>query len=234
MVGRESELALIERCWQNAAAGHGQVVVMRGEGGVGKSRITNFFCERLKQQPHQRVQFQCSSYHTNSALHPVIAQIEQAANFSPEDNNEQKCAKLAALFGFPEAERGTGVPLIASLLSIPYESLYPGLTPEPGRHREKTLTAMLDRIHRLAGEEPLLCIVEDVHWIDPSTLELLRRMVGGVDRRAVLLLVTCRPNSRHRGRRARTSATFVSSASANSASGKSSPVSPPARDFPPR
>jgi class 3 adenylate cyclase len=193
MVGREPELALIDRRWQRACAGHGQVVVIRGEGGIGKSRITQFFWERLKRQPHQRLQLQCSSYHANSALHPVIAQIEQSADFSPGDGNEQKCAKLEALFRFSEAGRETGVPLIASLLSIPYENLYPKLMLEPGRQRERTLAAMLDRIHRLAGEAPLLCIVEDVHWIDPSTLELLHKMVSGVAKRAVLLLVTCRP-----------------------------------------
>jgi class 3 adenylate cyclase/predicted ATPase len=193
LVGREPELALIDRSWQRASAGNGQVVLLRGEPGIGKSRITQFFCERLKGQPHQLLQYQCSSYHANSALHPVIAQIEQAAKFSPDDSNEQKCEKLDALFGFSDVERETGVPLIASLLSIPCESLYPKLMLEPGRQREKTLAVLLDRLHTRAGEAPLLCIVEDVHWIDPSTLDFLHMMVGDVHKLAVLLIVTCRP-----------------------------------------
>lgn len=193
IVGRQPELSLLERSWELASARHGQVVVIRGEGGIGKSRITQILWERLKHQSRQRLQFQCSPYHANSALHPVIAHIEHAAKFSPEDSHDQQCAKLEALFKFPDLERVTGVPLVASLLSIPYENSYPKLMLEPSRQREMTLAAMLDRIHRLADAAPVLCIVEDVHWIDPSTLELLRTMVGGVDKRAVLLLVTCRP-----------------------------------------
>ena len=193
MVGREPELALIDRSWQRAAAGNGQVVLIRGEAGIGKSRITQFFCERLKGQSHQRLQFQCSSYHANSALHPVIAQIEQAAKLLPDDSNEQKCAKLDVLFKFPEIERDTSVPLIASLLSISCEGLYPKLVLEPGRQRERTLAVLLDRLHVMAGEVPLLCILEDVHWIDPSTLDFLQMMVSAADKLAMLLIVTCRP-----------------------------------------
>jgi len=193
MVGRQFELSLIDRSWDLASTGEGRVVVIRGEGGIGKSRITQLLWERLKDHSHHRVRFQCSPYHANSALHPVIANIEHAAKFSPEDSHEQRCKKLETLFDLPAAERETSIPLIASLLSIPYEGLYPKLMLEPGLQRERTLAAMLDRIHRLAEEAPLLCIVEDVHWIDPSTLELLHKLVSGVAKRAVLLLVTCRP-----------------------------------------
>ena len=193
MVGREPELALLDSSWQHASAGKGQVVLIRGEAGIGKSRITQVFCEGLKGQRHQRLQYQCSPYHANSALHPVIAHIEQAAKFSSDETNEQKCKKLETLFRFSDAERETGVPLIASLLSIPCGSLYPKLMLEPGRQRESTLRILLDRLHVMAGKAPLVCVIEDVHWIDPSTLDLLHMIVSGVDKFALLLIVTFRP-----------------------------------------
>ena len=193
MVGRERELAMIDRCWQRASAGHGQVVLIRGEPGIGKSRITQFFCDSLKGQPHQRLQYQCSPYHANSALHPVIAHIEQAAKFAADDSDERKCKKLGALFRFSDVERETGLLLIASLLSIPCGSLDSTLMLDASRQREQTMGLLLSRLPALARKAPLLCVVEDVHWIDPSTLDLLHKMVSGVDKLAVLLLVTCRP-----------------------------------------
>ncbi len=193
MVGREPELSVLDRCWELACAGRGRTVVIRGDGGIGKSRMTQIFWERLAGRPGQRLQFQCSSYHANSALRPVIAHIEQAARFSPSDSDDDKCRRIERLFGFDEIERETGVPLIASMLSVPYEGLYPKLAMEPGRQRERTLALLMDRIHRLASRTPLLCVVEDAHWIDPSTLEVLHKMVGIADRHAILMLVTCRP-----------------------------------------
>ncbi len=193
MVGRGTELTLIDRCWQRALAGNGNVVVIRGEAGIGKSRITQFFCERLKSRRHRRLRYQCSPYHSASALHPVIAQIEQAAKFSTGDGNEEKCRKLAALLRVPDAERETGIQLMASLLAIPCDDLYPPLRLEPARQREKTQDILLHQLHALARETPLVCIVEDVHWIDPSTLELLHRLVDEVAKLPVLLILTCRP-----------------------------------------
>ncbi len=193
MVGRDRELALIDACWQRASEGNGQVVLIRGEPGIGKSRITQFFRDSLKGRRHQCLQYQCSPYHANSALHPVIAHIEQAAKFSADDSDEQKCAKLDALFRFSDVERNTGLPLIGSLLSIPCGNLDPNSMAEPSRQREKTMSVLLSRLPALAGKAPLLCLVEDVHWIDPSTLDLLHKMVSVVDKLAVLLLVTCRP-----------------------------------------
>ena len=193
MVGREPELARIDSRWQLASAGSCQVVLMRGEAGIGKSRITQAFCDGLKGQQHHRLQYQCSPYHVNSALHPVITQIEQAAKLSADESNEQKCKKLETLFRFPDAERETGIPLIASLLSIPCGSLYPKLMLEPGRQREQTLRILLDRLHAMASKTPLVCIVEDVHWIDPSTLDFLNMIISDVDKLAVLLIVTFRP-----------------------------------------
>jgi class 3 adenylate cyclase len=193
MVGRETELALIDSRWRRASAGNGQVVLIRGEAGIGKSRVMQFFCERLKGQPHLRLQYQCSPYHANSALYPVIAHIEQAAKFSSDESNEQKCKKLDALFRFPDVERETGVSLIAALMSIPCGSTHPSLMLEPGPQREKTLGILMDRLHALASKAPLVCIVEDVHWIDPSTLDLLHMIVSEADKLAILLIVTCRP-----------------------------------------
>ena len=174
MVGRGTELALVDRCWRHASAGNGRVVLLRGEAGVGKSRITQAFCASLSGQPHQRLQYQCSPYHVNSALHPVIAHIEQVAKFSARESDEQKCAKLAELFDVPEAERAKCIPLIASLLSIRSDGLYPRAALEPSRQREQTLAILKARLHAMARKAPLVCIVEDAHWIDPSTSSLAR------------------------------------------------------------
>ncbi|MGH8851562.1 MAG: AAA family ATPase, partial [Casimicrobiaceae bacterium] len=193
MIGRGAELELIDRCWQRAAAGSGCVVVIRGEAGIGKSRITQSFCERLAGQTHRRLRYQCSPYHSASALHPVIAQIEQAAKFSPGDGDKQKCRKLAALFRWSDPERDLGLALIASLLSIPCADLHPSLELDASRQREKTQDVLLRELHAVAREAPLVCVVEDVHWIDPSTLELLQRLVGDVSQLPVLLILTCRP-----------------------------------------
>ncbi|MGH8712548.1 MAG: AAA family ATPase, partial [Casimicrobiaceae bacterium] len=193
MVGRETELELIDRCWQRAAAGRGCAVLLRGEAGIGKSRLTQFFCERIGDQRHRRLRYQCSPYHSASALHPVIAQLEHAAKFAAADGNEEKCRKLAALLRVPDAERDTAIPLLAALLSIPCEDLYPKLGLEPSRQREKTQDLLLAQLHALSREAPLVCVVEDVHWIDPSTLELLHRLVGEAAELPVLLILTCRP-----------------------------------------
>jgi class 3 adenylate cyclase/tetratricopeptide (TPR) repeat protein len=193
MIGREQELELLQRCWRRATAGEGQVVVIRGEPGIGKSRITQCFYESIENEPHRRLYFQCSPYHVDSALHPVISQIEHAAKLSSGDDAETKHRKLEALLGLREGDRGEALSLIASLLSIPADGKRPKLALDPQEQRKKTLAVLLARLEAMTREAPLVCIVEDLHWIDPSTLDLLRMVVDRASRLRLLLIITSRP-----------------------------------------
>jgi predicted ATPase/class 3 adenylate cyclase len=192
LVGREEELDLLLRRWQQAKSGSGRTVVFSGEPGIGKSRITAAFQERLQAEPHTRLRFFCSPYHQNSALHPVITQLERAAAFERDDTPAMKLDKLAALLALaspPEED----VALLAELLAIPTAGRYQPLNLTPPRRKEMTFEALLRQIERLGRQRPVLLIYEDVHWIDPSSRELLDLTVERVPRLPVLLLVTSRP-----------------------------------------
>jgi class 3 adenylate cyclase/tetratricopeptide (TPR) repeat protein len=193
MIGREREIELLEGCWRRATAGEGQVVLIRGEPGIGKSRIIQSFYERISNEPHRRLYFQCSPYHVDSALHPVISQIEHTAKLAPEDDAATKRAKIDALFELAQVDRSMAMPLIAGLLSIPADPSQPKLALDPMEQRKKTLEVLTARLETLAREAPLVCVMEDAHWIDPSTLELLRIVAERARSLRLLLIVTSRP-----------------------------------------
>jgi class 3 adenylate cyclase/tetratricopeptide (TPR) repeat protein len=191
LVGREEELDLLLRRWQRAAAGEGQVVLLSGEPGIGKSRLTAALREQLEGEPHTRLRYFCSPHHQDSALHPFIAQLERAAGFAHDDTPEQKLGKLAALVA-PGARDRDEVTLIADLLSLlPSAAAELDLTPQ--RQREKLLAALLHQLEALAGQQPVLMVVEDLHWIDPSSRELLDLMIERAARLPMLLILTFRP-----------------------------------------
>jgi predicted ATPase/class 3 adenylate cyclase len=192
LVGREEELDLLLRRWQRARSGEGQAVLLSGEPGIGKSRLTVALQERLQDEPLTLLRYFCAPRHTDSAFYSVIAQLERAAGFDRQASPETKLDKLASLLGSsPRPE--WDIQLLADLLSVPTGDRYPPLNWSPHRKKEKTLEALLRRLALLARREPVLMIFEDVHWIDPSSRELLDLMVEQVQGLTVLLLVTFRP-----------------------------------------
>jgi class 3 adenylate cyclase len=189
LVGREEELDLLLRRWQRATAGDGQVVLLSGEPGIGKSRLTAALRERLEGEPHTRLRYFCSPHHQDSALYPFIAQLERAAGFAHDDTPEQKLDKLAALIA-PGARDRDEVTLIADLLSLPSGAAELDLSPQ--RRREK-LFAGLYQFEAVTRQQPVLMVVEDLHWVDPSSRELLDLTVERAASLPVLLILTFRP-----------------------------------------
>jgi hypothetical protein len=189
LVGRKEEIEILLRRWQRAQNGEGQVVLLSGEPGIGKSRLVAALQEHIQDEPHIRLRNFCSPYHRNSALHPIIAQLERAAGFGRDDKAERRLEKLQALLAQTEA-REEEVTIVADLLSIPSQ-LPLELTPQ--LKKERTFEALLRRFESLAHQRPLLTIFEDVHWIDPSTRELLDIMVERARQLPALLIITFRP-----------------------------------------
>jgi len=192
MVGREDELALLLRNWEGARQGQGQVVLVSGEAGIGKSRL----CHALRQglaQPHTALRYQCSPHFTNSALYPLITHLELAAKLAREDSPEQKLDKLEALLAGDAGLMAEAAPLIANLLSLPLRR-YPPLNLSPQRQKEKTLEALVEQVEALARRQPVLIVFEDLHWLDPTSQAFLDALVLRLPRLPVLLVATHRPD----------------------------------------
>ena len=192
LVGRQEELDLLMRCWSKAMAGEGQVVLLSGEAGIGKSRLTAAFSDRLVMEPHTRLRYFCSPQHTDSALYPIISQMERAAGFAHGASAQTKLDKLDALLtqSFTPAEDKA---LFAELLSLPNDGRYPKMELTPQQRRQRTLEALTRQTVALAEQRPLLMIFEDVHWIDPTSLEVLSRGIDRIKAVGALLIITHRP-----------------------------------------
>ena len=188
-VGRDEEIGLLLARWKLAKGGEGQVVLLEGEPGIGKSRITNTLRSLIAQEPHTRVQYQCSPFYTNSAFHPIIAQLGRAAGFESGDGGDAKLDKLEALIG---ADDHTDWALIATLLSLPTDR-YPALNLTPPKQKERTIEVLVGQLAKLATDNPILLVFEDVHWIDPTSLEMLDQLIGGIAAQPVLAVITFRP-----------------------------------------
>ncbi|CAB3787943.1 hypothetical protein LMG28614_02618 [Paraburkholderia ultramafica] len=193
LVGRDEEIELLLSRWQRAKNGKGQVVLLSGEPGIGKSRLSTALEERLQSEPHARLRYFCSRRHQDSAFYPFISQLERAAGLRRDDTTEQRLDKLEALLAFAADNLGEAAPLMAALLSISTENRYPALNLTPQQYKEKTLGVMLAQIEGLAMRQPLLILFEDVHWVDPSSLEALDQLVDRIATLPVLLIVTFRP-----------------------------------------
>ena len=192
LVGREEELEILLRRWSKAKSGEGQVVLLSGEAGIGKSRLTAALLERLAAEPPTRLRYFCSPQHTDSALFPIISQMERAAGFAHDDNAQAKLDKLDAVLAQSFASRQDAA-LIAEALSLPNDGRYPALELLPQQRRQRTLEALTTQIEALSRQSQLLMIFEDVHWIDPTSLEALGRAVDRVRTLGALLIVTHRP-----------------------------------------
>jgi class 3 adenylate cyclase/tetratricopeptide (TPR) repeat protein len=193
LVGREHELGLLLDRWELAKGSEGQVVLLAGEPGIGKSRLTQALLERIATEPHVRLRYYCSPYHTNSALHPVIEQLERAAGFVADDCAEVRLDKLEAVLRLSSAQVVEVAPLLAALLSIRSDGRYPSLNLTPQAQKTKTFEALLAQLKGLAAGQPVLMVFEDAHWIDPTSAELLGQVIDRVTRLPVLLVITFRP-----------------------------------------
>ena len=193
LVGRDEELSLLEERWSRARDGEGQIVLLTGQAGIGKSRLMHALKDRLIGARHTRLSYQCSPHLMGSALHPFIAQLERAAGFGTEDNAGAKQAKLEVLLRRATDDVGEALPLIGSLLSLPASNGAAELELDPRRRKRRTFEALLGQLAGLAARDPLLLIFEDAHWADPTSLELLQEMIDRVQDAPVLAVVSGRP-----------------------------------------
>ena len=192
LVGREEEIEFLLRRWSKIKAGEGQVVLLSGEAGIGKSRLTAALLEHFANEPHTRLRSFCSPQHTDSAFYPIIGQMERAAALSRDDSLQTKLDKLDAMLAQSSTSAQDAV-LLAEMLSLPNDGRYPALELTPQLRRQRTLEALVSQIVALSRQNPLLMIFEDAHWTDPTTLEAFGRIVDRIPSLRVLLIVTFRP-----------------------------------------
>ena len=184
---------MLLRRWSRAKTGEGQVVLLSGEAGIGKSRLTAALLEHLADEPHTRLRYFCSPQHTDSALYPIIGQMERAAGLAHDDTPQAKLDKLDAVL----AQTPTSIQdaaLFAEMLSLPNDGRYPAIDLDPGKRRQRTLEALTAQLAGLARRQPVLMIFEDAHWTDPTSLEAFGRTVDRIKTLPVLLIVTFRPD----------------------------------------
>ena len=193
LVGRKEELELLQRCWFKATGNEGQVVLLSGEAGIGKSRLTTAFLEFLADEGHVRLRYFCSPQHTDSALYPIVGQMERAAGLTRVDPPQTKLDKLDSVLK-QTSTSAQDAALFAEMLSLPNDGRYPTLELTPQQRRQRTLEALVLQGEALARSCPVLMVFEDAHWADPTSLELFGRVVDWVRTRSVLLIVTFRPD----------------------------------------
>jgi len=192
-IGREEEIALLTARWHQAVDGEGQVVLLSGEAGIGKSRILAMLRERLDDERHIVLRYQCSPHHLNDTFYPVIGQIWHAAGFVSGEPAGERLDKLERMVDAIGLARREIVPPLAALLGVPTAARYAPLDMAPAEAKERTLAAMIAMTVGLTRRAPLLIFLEDAHWIDPTTLELTNRVVDNVEHLPILLVVTLRP-----------------------------------------
>ena len=193
-IGREDEVSLLYGRWQEVVGGEGQVLLLSGEAGIGKSRIIQILCDRIADEHHNIIRYQCSPYHTNTALYPAINYLRQAAGFASNDSSNAKLKKLNVMAVEAGVESQETVSLIADLISIrgDYHNSPSNVSPE--QRKEMTLEALVHHVQSLATRSATLFIVEDAHWIDPTTRDLMTQIIDHIPQIRVLLLITFRPN----------------------------------------
>jgi class 3 adenylate cyclase len=193
LIGRAHEMGLMLERWHLARQGEGQIVTVIGEPGIGKSRSIEAMQEALACEPHARINLQCSPHHGDNALYPVIQYISRAARFAAADTPGARIEKLRALFAQRTASDAAAIPLLAELLSIPLAATVPSpLT--PAQRKASTLALIVDEFLRMGESEPVLIVLEDAHWIDATTLEMMMRLTDSIGRARSLTLVTARPD----------------------------------------
>ena len=193
IVGRGHELALLLERWRQAKDGEGQMVLLSGEAGIGKSRIARAVVDHIADQSHFRISYQCSPYHTDSPLYPATQHLRAAAGLEPGDSADEQLDKLEGLLRQGSADPSQTAPLIASLLGLELDHRYGQIELDAQRQRVRTLEALLSQLKGLASKRPVLFVLEDAHWVDPSTLELIELSLEKIVTTPILILVTARP-----------------------------------------
>jgi DNA-binding response OmpR family regulator/class 3 adenylate cyclase/predicted ATPase len=193
LVGRQRELQQLSALWEQAKGGKGQIALVCGEPGIGKSRICEGLLDRIAGDAHITVRYQCSPHYARSPFHPVIKQLEQAAGFEREDTAAVKLDKLETMLSQASATLLTDTALYAALLSIPTNGRYPPLELTPQRQKDLTIAMLIRQVINIAQRQPLVVKLADAHWIDSSSLELFDRIIASVTAARVLVLVSFRP-----------------------------------------
>ena len=193
LIGREHELGLLRSRWEMAKNGEGQALLLSGEAGIGKSRLLQALRDEIGTERYFHLGYQCTPHHTNSVFHPIIQRLERAAGFAPEDDGECRLDKLEALLRTTANDLSVVAAHIAALLSLPYEHRYGKLDLGPQQLRARTIGVLIDQVIALSRQRPVLFVVEDAHWIDPSTEALVGEIMARVDSTALLMLITHRP-----------------------------------------
>lgn len=188
LLGRDEELAILLRRWEMTKSGEGQVVLLGGEPGIGKSRLAMALGERVQTDNHSFLVYQCSPYHVNSAFYPVINQIQQQAGFANDDQPDNKLDKLESVFDVSDIQRE----LLAILLSLP-STRYTATERTPQKRKSETISLLVQHIETLASDSPVIAVLEDAHWIDHSTQELFGEIANAATGNRILLVVTHRP-----------------------------------------
>ncbi len=192
LYGRDEEVEMLMRRWADAVDGEGRVVLLTGEAGIGKSHIASAIQQNLEGKPHAAIRYLCSAHHTNSVLFPFIAQLERAAEFGRSDNAQSRLKKLSTYLAQIGADGVVSVAILAHLLSIPCDIDPAFRDASPARQKEQVLSALLRLIEQQARQKCVFILVEDIHWIDPTSLELLTLLVEQVPAMKALLLATAR------------------------------------------
>ena len=195
LVGREQEVGLLLERWAQVKDGQGHVVLLTGDAGIGKSRLVQMLKEHVANEPHVRWECRSSPYYQNTALFPLTDLFQRLLRFQAEDTLDEKLGKLEAALSQYRLPREESVPLFAPLLALSLpENRYPLLNLSPQRQRQKTLETIVAILLELAEQQPVLFIVEDLHWTDPTTLEFLNLVIEQIPTTSILTVLTCRPH----------------------------------------
>jgi predicted ATPase len=194
LVGRESELTLLLERWTQVKDRQGHVVLLTGDAGIGKSRLVQMLKEHVAHEPHMRWECRSSEYYQNTPLYPLTDLFQRTLQWQHDETPEEKLGKLEQTLSQYRLPLGETVPLFAPLLALPLpEHQYPPLNLSPQRQRQKTLETIVAILLELAERQPVLFIVEDLHWTDPTTLELLHLVIEQIPTTSILTVLTCRP-----------------------------------------